>query len=62
MGTAHELNPLAAAFPAAAIVAKFLLVAAILALPLGQYATNVRITGAFAWTVGALSNVIVLWR
>ncbi|MEK0430289.1 MAG: hypothetical protein RL139_93 [Gemmatimonadota bacterium] len=62
MGTAHELNPLAAAFPAAAIVAKFLLVAAILALPLGQYATNVRMTGALAWSIGACSNLLVLWR
>lgn len=60
MGTAHELNPIAATFPAAAIVAKFLVVVAILALPLGQYAQNVRMTGALAWSIGALSNAAVL--
>jgi hypothetical protein len=60
MGTAHELNPIAATFPAAAIVAKFLLVVAILSLPLAQYGQNVRIAGALAWSIGTLSNIAVL--
>ncbi|MGA0069456.1 MAG: hypothetical protein ACO3PB_08385 [Miltoncostaeaceae bacterium] len=62
MGVEHEANPIAAAFPAAAIAAKFLLVVAILALPLGQYATNVKVTGALAWALGAFTNVLVIWR
>ena len=62
MGVEHEANPIVVAFPAAAFVAKFLLVIAILALPLGQYATNVRMTGALAWTLGAISNALVIWR
>lgn len=61
MGVEHELNPIAATWPAAAIVAKFLLVVAILALPLGQYRANVMMTGALAWSLGALSNALVIW-
>lgn len=60
MGTAHELNPIAATFPGAAIVAKFLLVVAILAMPLGQYRWNVIAIAVVAWTLGALSNVLVI--
>lgn len=55
-----ELNPIAATWPVAAICAKALLVVLILGLPLGDYARRVRLFGAFAWSVGALSNLIVL--
>jgi len=57
-----ELNPLAAHSPALAVVAKAAVLVFILAAPLGRYARRVRLFGAFVWTIGAVSNVLVLWR
>jgi hypothetical protein len=62
MGVEHEANPIAATFPAAAVAAKFLLVVAILALPLGQYRWNVIAVAVIAWTLGAATNLLVIWR
>ena len=62
MGTAHELNPIAANFPGPAVAAKAALVVLILAAPLQRYRLPVMAFGAFAWTVGALSNLLVLVR
>jgi hypothetical protein len=56
-----ELNPLAAAYPVPALVAKAVLAIALALWP-WRYALPVRLIGAAVWTVGAASNVIVLWR
>lgn len=57
--TGAELNPLAASNPYASLVAKFLLATILLAWP-WRYASRLRAIGAFAWSVGALSNLAVL--
>jgi hypothetical protein len=54
-----ELNPLAATWPIAALAAKALLVALLLAWR-HNYAARVRAFGAAVWTVGALSNIVVI--
>lgn len=57
-----EANPLAANYPGLAITAKALALAFILAAPLKGYARPVHAIAAAAWSVGFLSNVLVLWR
>ena len=57
-----ELNPLAAHYPALAVVAKGCVAALLLIAPLGPYARRVQMFGVIAWSIGALSNVLVLWR
>lgn len=59
MGTANEANPIAAHSPLLALAAKALLATALFLWP-WRYATPIRAFGAFAWTVGALSNGLVL--
>lgn len=55
-----ERNPLAAGSPLVAVVAKALLVALLLLVPLGRYARRVWLFGALAWAFGAVANVIVV--
>ncbi len=57
-----ELNPLAAHSPALAIVAKAAVCIFILTAPLGRYARPVQLIGVLAWTAGAASNLLVIWR
>lgn len=60
MGTAHELNPIAATWPGLAVIAKALTVAFVLRAPLREYRAAVAAFGAGAFTAGTLSNVLVL--
>lgn len=54
-----ELNPLAAAHPGIALVAKAALTVWLIGYH-GRYATSLRAFGAIAWTVGFLSNALVI--
>lgn len=56
-----ELNPIAIANPPLAVIAKAALVVLILAAPLQQYRFRVVAFGVAAWSIGAASNLLVLY-
>lgn len=59
MGTAREANPIVAAWPIWSMLAKWVLVALLLAWR-SRYAPPIRAFGAAAWTVGALTNLAAM--
>jgi type III secretory pathway component EscT len=57
--TGAEVNPIAASYPYASLVAKAALVVLLIAWH-HRYARPLRAFGTVAWTLGALSNALVL--